>query len=70
MEFKDYYKILDVSKTSSQEEIQKTYRKLAGSLHPDNKDTGDEKRFKEVGEAYEVLKDHGKRAKYDRYGAA
>jgi curved DNA-binding protein len=70
MEFKDYYKILGVGRSATQQEIQKAYRKLAGTLHPDNQDSGDEKRFKEVGEAYEVLKDSGKRDKYDKYGAA
>ena len=70
MEFRDYYKILGVSRTATQKDIQKAYRKLAGSLHPDNQDSGDEQRFKEVGEAYEVLEDADKRAKYDKYGAA
>ena len=71
MEFKDYYKILGVSKTATQEDIQKTYRKLAKKYHPDkNKESGSETRFKEIGEAYDVLKDPEKRAKYDQYGAA
>ncbi len=71
MEFKDYYAILGISRDVSQEDIQKAYRKLARKYHPDtNKDPDAEERFKEVGEAYEVLKDPEKRAKYDRYGAA
>ncbi|MBT3605603.1 MAG: DnaJ domain-containing protein [Candidatus Latescibacteria bacterium] len=71
MEFKDYYKILGVSKKSSQDEIQKAYRKLAKKYHPDkNQDTDSDARFKEIGEAYDVLKEPDKRSKYDRYGAA
>lgn len=71
MEFKDYYEILGVSKKSSQDEIQKAYRKLAKKYHPDkNKGADSEAKFKEVGEAYDVLKDPDKRSKYDRYGAA
>jgi curved DNA-binding protein len=71
MEYKDYYAILGVSKDASQQDIQRAYRKLARKYHPDvNKDPGAEERFKEVGEAYEVLKDPDKRAKYDRYGTA
>jgi curved DNA-binding protein len=71
MDYKDYYKILGVSKTSSQDEIKKAYRKLAVKYHPD-KTRGDnqaEERFKEIGEAYEVLKDPEKRKKYDQLGA-
>jgi len=71
MEFTDYYETLGVSRTASEEDIQKAYRKLARQFHPDvNKSDGAEDRFKEVGEAYEVLKDPEKRAKYDQYGAA
>ena len=71
MEYKDYYSTLGVARDASQEEIQKSYRKLARKYHPDVNQAADaEKRFKEIGEAYEVLKDPGKRAKYDRYGTA
>ena len=71
MEFKDYYAVLGVAKHASQEEIQRAYRKLARKYHPDiNKTPGAEDKFKDIGEAYEVLKDPDKRAKYDRYGAA
>ncbi len=71
MEFKDYYSTLGVAKNASQEEIQRTYRKLARKYHPDlNKTSGAEDKFKDIGEAYEVLKDPDKRAKYDRYGTA
>jgi curved DNA-binding protein len=70
MEFKDYYKILGVGRKASQEEIRKAYRKLAGKYHPDANpdDPNTEEKFKEVGEAYEVLSDPDKRAKYDRFG--
>jgi curved DNA-binding protein len=71
MDFKDYYAVLGVAKNASQEEIQRAYRKLARKYHPDiNKTSGAEDTFKDIGEAYEVLKDPDKRAKYDRYGAA
>src|SRR5262249_1232264 len=71
MEFKDYYAALGVAKNASQEEIQRAYRKLARKYHPDiNKTSGAEDKFKDIGEAYEVLKDPDKRAKYDRYGTA
>ena len=71
MEFKDYYAILGVPRSASKEDIQKAYRKLARDHHPDvNKGAGSDARFKEIGEAYDVLKDPQKRTKYDRYGAA
>ncbi len=70
MEYKDYYKTLGVKKDASQEDIQKAYRKLARKFHPDvNKDPKAEVRFKEIGEANEVLKDPDKRKKYDQFGA-
>jgi curved DNA-binding protein len=71
MEYKDYYKILGVEKTASPDEIKKSYRKLALKYHPD-KNPGNkqsEERFKEIAEAYEVLKDPDKRKKYDRLGS-
>ena len=58
---KDYYTILGVQKNASEEEIKKAYRKLAHQHHPD-KASGDEKKFKEINEAYQVLSDRGKRA--------
>ena len=71
MEFKDYYAILGVSKDASREEIQRAYRKLARKYHPDiNRGPEAEAKFKEIGEANEVLKDPEKRKRYDRYGAA
>ncbi len=67
MDFKDYYKVLGLEKGASAEEIKKTYRKLAKKYHPDTNpgNKASEEKFKEVGEAYEVLGDKEKRAKYD-----
>ncbi len=70
MEFKDYYKIMGVARDATQDEIKRAYRKLARKFHPDvSKEADAEQRFKELGEAYEVLKDPEKRAAYDRLGA-
>jgi len=62
----DYYELLGVQKTASQEEIKKAFHKLAHKHHPDK--GGDEKKFKEINEAYQVLSDTQKRAQYDQYG--
>jgi len=70
MDFKDYYKIMGVEKTATQDDIKRAYRKLARKYHPDvSKEKNAEERFKEVGEAYEVLKDPEKRVAYDQLGA-
>lgn len=70
MEYKDYYKILGVSKSATETEIKKQYRKMAKKYHPDkNPDNpAAEKTFKDVNEAYEVLGDKEKRSKYDQFG--
>ena len=69
---RDYYEVLGVSKDASADDIKKAYRKSAMKYHPD-RNPGDkeaEEKFKEVGEAYEVLSDEQKRARYDQYGFA
>ena len=70
MEYKDYYDILGVSRQATQEEIKRSYRKLARKYHPDVcKETDAENKFQELGEAYEVLQDPEKRAAYDKFGS-
>ena len=69
MSKRDYYEILGVSKSASDDEIKKAFRKLAVKYHPD-KEGGDEVKFKEANEAYEVLKDKQKRQRYDQFGHA
>ena len=70
--YKDYYKILDVDRSASADDIQKAYKKLARKYHPDLNpgDKNAEEKFKDVGEAYEVLKDPQKRAQYDALGSS
>lgn len=70
MEYKDYYKIMGVGRTATQDEIKRAYRKLARKFHPDvSKEKDAELRFQELGEAYEVLRDPEKRAAYDQLGS-
>jgi len=69
MKFKDYYSVLGVKRDASQDDIKRAYRRLARKYHPDvSKEPDAEARFKEVGEAYEVLKDPEKSAAYDQFG--
>ncbi|AKF06115.1 DnaJ C-terminal domain-containing protein [Sandaracinus amylolyticus] len=71
MSYKDYYEALGVSRSTTQDELQKAYKKLARQYHPDvNKEPGAEDRFKSINEAYDVLKDPEKRSLYDKYGPA
>jgi curved DNA-binding protein len=71
MKYKDYYSALGVGRTASADDIKKAYRKLARKYHPDvSKEPNAEEKFKEIGEAYETLKDPEKRAAYDRLGSA
>lgn len=72
MSKRDYYEVLNVGKSSSIDEIKKSYRKVAMQFHPDRNpgDKAAEEKFKEAAEAYEVLSDNDKRAQYDRYGHA
>lgn len=70
MEFKDYYAIMGVSREATPEQVKQAYRKLARKYHPDvSKEPDAEQRFKELGEAYEVLRDPQRRAAYDQLGA-
>jgi curved DNA-binding protein len=72
MEYKDYYKVLGVERSASGDEVRKAYRKLAMQFHPDRNpnDKGAEEKFKEINEAYQVLSDPQKRARYDQLGSA
>src|SRR5580692_3733987 len=72
MSKRDYYEILGVERTADEEEIKKSYRKLALKFHPDRNpnDKAAEEKFKELGEAYEALSDPQSRAAYDQYGHA
>jgi curved DNA-binding protein len=70
MQYKDYYKIMGLERDATQDEVKRAYRKLARKYHPDvSKEPDAESRFKEIGEAYEVLKDPEKRAAYDNLGS-
>ena len=72
MEKRDYYEVLEVEKNATADEIKKAYRKKALQYHPD-RNPGDkeaEEKFKEAAEAYSVLSDENKRARYDRFGFA
>ena len=69
-EKRDFYEVLGVKKNASKDEIKSAYRKLAKTYHPDNKETGDEAKFKEVQEAYDILYDDQKRSAYDQFGHA
>ncbi len=62
----DYYEVLGIAKTANQDEIKKAFHKLAHKYHPDK--GGDEKKFKEINEAYQVLSNAEKRGQYDQFG--
>ncbi|HAL01329.1 MAG TPA: molecular chaperone DnaJ, partial [Exiguobacterium sp.] len=69
MEKRDYYEVLGVARDASSAEIKRAYRKLARTYHPDvNKEADADAKFKELSEAYEVLSDDNKRARYDQFG--
>ena len=72
MNFKDYYKILEVEKNASQDDIKRQFRKLATKYHPDKNqgNSESESKFKDISEAYEVLSDAEKRKKYDTLGSS
>jgi curved DNA-binding protein len=72
MDYKDYYKVLGVERSASPDDVRKAYRKLAMQYHPDRNagDKGAEERFKDINEAYQVLSDTQKRARYDQLGSA
>ncbi|HEY2160653.1 MAG TPA: DnaJ domain-containing protein, partial [Solirubrobacteraceae bacterium] len=68
--FQDYYEALGLSRDASEDEIRQAFRRLARRNHPDvNKEPGAEERFKQISEAYDVLRDPEKRERYDRLGA-
>jgi len=69
---RDYYEVLGVARTASEEEIKKAYRQLARQYHPDanQEDPGTEEKFKEIAEAYGVLSDPARRRDYDTFGTA
>ena len=71
MKYKDYYEILGIQRSASQQEIKSAYRKLARKFHPDvNKSSDAQEKFKDINEAYEVLGDETKRKRYDQLGSA
>ena len=71
MAYKDYYQVLGIPRTASEEDVKQAYRKLARKYHPDvSKEKDAEQRFKDLNEAHDVPKDEKKRALYDQYGEA